>query len=78
MSLQGTDFVRLSGSGVEVPDEWLAHAAPLGCEYVGLTSDYLTLSVRFRPSSHRSSIATAVAPGSVPARRLPPPDTKQG
>ena len=32
---------HLRGSGVEVPDELLAHVAPLGWEHIGLTGDYL-------------------------------------
>jgi hypothetical protein len=32
---------HLRGRGVEVPDELLAHVAPLGWEHVGLTGDYL-------------------------------------
>jgi len=45
---------HLPGSGVDVPDELLAHAAPLGWEHVGLTGDYLWSEIdkpheRFRP-----------------------------
>lgn len=32
---------HLRGNGIDVPDELLAHAAPLGWEHVGLTGDYL-------------------------------------
>jgi TnpA family transposase len=50
----------LRGNGIDVPDELLAHVAPLGWEHVGLTGDYLWGEIdkpreRFRPaSSHRS------------------------
>jgi TnpA family transposase len=45
---------HLRGSGVDVPDELLAHDAPLGWEHVGLTGDYLWGEIdkpreRFRP-----------------------------
>ncbi|MBD8641704.1 Tn3 family transposase [Sphingomonas sp. CFBP 13733] len=45
---------HLRGSGVDVPDELLAHVAPLGWEHVGLTGDYLWSEIdkpreRFRP-----------------------------
>ena len=45
---------HLRGSGVEVPDELLAHVAPLGWEHIGLTGDYLWGEIdkpreRFRP-----------------------------
>ena len=32
---------HLQSNGVDVPDELLAHVAPLGWEHVGLTGDYL-------------------------------------
>ena len=32
---------HLRSSGVEVPDELVAHVAPLGWEHTGLTGDYL-------------------------------------
>jgi hypothetical protein len=32
---------HLRGSGVEAPDERLAHVAPSGREHIGLTGDYL-------------------------------------
>ncbi len=32
---------HLRASGIEVPDELLAHVAPLGWEHIGLTGDYL-------------------------------------
>lgn len=32
---------HLRGAGVDVPDELLAHVAPLGWEHIGLTGDYL-------------------------------------
>ena len=45
---------HLRGSGVDVPDELLAHVAPLGWEHIGLTGDYLWGEIdkpreRFRP-----------------------------
>lgn len=45
---------HLRASGVEVPDELLAHVAPLGWEHIGLTGDYLWSEMdkpreRFRP-----------------------------
>lgn len=45
---------HLRGSGVDVPDELLAHVAPLGWEHVGLTGDYLWSEIdkpreQFRP-----------------------------
>ena len=45
---------HLCGSGVDVPDELLAHVAPLGWEHIGLTGDYLWGEIdkpreRFRP-----------------------------
>ena len=45
---------HLRGSGVAVPDDLLAHVAPLGWEHVGLTGDYLWAEIdkpreRFRP-----------------------------
>ena len=45
---------HLRSTGVEVPDELLAHVAPLGWEHVGLTGDYLWSEIdrprgRFRP-----------------------------
>lgn len=45
---------HLRGSGVHVPDELLAHVAPLGWEHIGLTGDYLWAEIdkpreRFRP-----------------------------
>ena len=45
---------HLRGSGVDVPDELLAHVAPLGWEHIGLTGDYLWGQIdkpreRFRP-----------------------------
>jgi len=45
---------HLRGTGVDVPDELLAHVAPLGWEHVGLTGDYLWSELdrpreRFRP-----------------------------
>ena len=45
---------HLRASGIEVPDELLAHVAPLGWEHIGLTGDYLWSEMdkpreRFRP-----------------------------
>ena len=45
---------HLRSTGVDVPDELLAHVAPLGWEHIGLTGDYLWSEVdkpreRFRP-----------------------------
>jgi hypothetical protein len=45
---------HLRGSGVDVPDELLAHVAPLGWEHFGLAGDYLWSEIdkpreRFRP-----------------------------
>lgn len=45
---------HLRTSGVDVPDELLAHVAPLGWEHIGLTGDYLWSEMdkpreRFRP-----------------------------
>ena len=45
---------HLRGSSVAVPDDLLAHVAPLGWEHVGLTGDYLWAEIdkpreRFRP-----------------------------
>lgn len=45
---------HLRSTGVDVPDELLAHVAPLGWEHVGLTGDYLWSELdrpreRFRP-----------------------------
>lgn len=45
---------HLRGNGVDVPDELLAHVAPLGWEHIGLTGDYLWGEIhkpreRFRP-----------------------------
>ena len=45
---------HLRSTGVDVPDELLAHVAPLGWEHVGLTGDYLWSEVdkpreQFRP-----------------------------
>ncbi len=45
---------HLRATGVDVPNELLAHVAPLGWEHIGLTGDYLWSEVdkpreRFRP-----------------------------
>lgn len=45
---------HLRGNGAEVPDELLAHVAPLGWEHIGLTGDYLWSELdkpreRFKP-----------------------------
>jgi hypothetical protein len=45
---------NLRGSGVDIPDELIAHVAPLGWEHVGLTGDSLWGEIdkpreRFRP-----------------------------
>lgn len=45
---------HLRSSGVEVPNELLAHVAPLGWEHIGLTRDYIWSEMdkpreRFRP-----------------------------
>lgn len=45
---------HLRSTGAKVPDELLAHVAPLGWEHVGLTGDYLWSEIdrprgRFRP-----------------------------
>ena len=50
----GRAVQHLRSTGVEVPNELLAHVAPLGWEHVGLTGDYLWSEVdklreRFRP-----------------------------
>jgi hypothetical protein len=44
---------QLRARGATVPDDLLAHVAPLGWEHIGLTGDYLraevTSAARFRP-----------------------------
>lgn len=45
---------HLRSTGADVPDELLAHVAPLGWEHIGLTGDYLWSEIekprgRFRP-----------------------------
>lgn len=41
---------QLRGQGVVVPDDLLAHVAPLGWEHIALTGDYVWSAVKPEPS----------------------------
>jgi hypothetical protein len=40
---------QLRAQGVAVPDDLLAHVAPLGWEHIALTGDYVWATVRAEP-----------------------------
>jgi len=56
---------QLRAQGTTVPDEFLAHVAPLGWEHIGLTGDYvwstaeLPAAGSLRPLRQRQSLIAA-------------------